>query len=63
MQNWTINDYYDTAALAAVVLSGSGAGFTGSNAANRPTGDGILQETGTDFILQENGDYILQEGP
>lgn len=63
MQNWTINDYYDTAALAAVVLSGSGTGFLGGAAAAPGVGDNILQETGTDFILQENGDYILQEGP
>ncbi len=62
MSDWTINDYQDTAAVAAIVLSGSGNGFSGSGVSAIPAGDGILQETGTDFILQETGDFILQEG-
>lgn len=56
-------DDFDSLAAFVVLFSGGRGGISSSNAHPGPVGDGILQETGIDFILQENGDYILQEGP
>ena len=64
MMNFPNNlEDFDSLAQFLVLFAGGRSGFVGDNMHPGPTGDVILQETGTDFILQENGDYILQEGP
>ncbi len=56
-----LEDFDSLARFLVLFTTGHGGSVQG-NQHIRPAGDGILQETGTDFILQETGDFILQEG-